>query len=178
MCQGDKSANDPLALKGELLLSGLEAALPGAAPQDRRLMGYQGHMEKQEPSQLLPLSQKEQLCHGNCAMNSAVFSTSYFEYIFLGVGLKPKNFFPIPTLLRINKIELLQQSQIPFSLYSDSPLKSLLNFFFEYLTLHFKTVQTRAVREGKCGWHENNHKVVQTSYTIRISFFFKPDFCV
>lgn len=150
MCQGAKPANDPLALKGELLPSGLAAALSGTVPRDWRLVGYQGHMEKQEPSHLLPLSQKEQLCHGNCAMNSSVFSTSYFGYIFLGIGLKPKNFFPIPTLLRISKIELLEQSQIPFSLYPDSPLKSLLNFFFEYLTLQFKTVQTS--NKGRKMW--------------------------
>lgn len=126
-------------------------------------MGYQGHMEKQEPSQLLPLPQKKQLCHGNCAMNSSMFSTSYFGYIFLGVGLKPKNLFPINTVLRINNTELLEQSQIFFSLSPGSPSKSLLNFFFEYLTLQFKTGQTRTVREGKCGWHKNNHKVVQIS---------------
>lgn len=47
-----------------------------------------------------------------------------------------------------------------FSLYPDNPSKPLLNFFFEYLTLPFKIVHTRAAREGKCGWHENNHKVV------------------
>lgn len=89
-----------------------------------------------------------------------MFSASYFGYIFLGVGLKPKNFFPIPAVLRINKIELLEQCQIPSSLYPDNPSKSPLNFFFEHLTLQFRTVQTRAVREGKCGWHENNHIVV------------------
>lgn len=149
MCQGAKSGNDRVALKGELLLPSLAAALPGAVPQDWRLMGYQGHMEKQGPSQLLPLSQKEQLWHGNCATNSSVFSTSYFGYIFLGVRLKPKKFFPIPTVLRISKIELLEQPQIPFSLYPDSTLTSLLKLF-EYLTLQFETVQTRAVREGKC----------------------------
>lgn len=33
MCQGAKSANDPLARKGELLLSGLAAALQGAVSQ-------------------------------------------------------------------------------------------------------------------------------------------------
>lgn len=59
MCQGAKPANDPLALKGELLPSGLAAALSGTVPGDWRLVGYQGHMEKQEPSHLLPLSQKE-----------------------------------------------------------------------------------------------------------------------
>lgn len=56
MCQGAKSANDPLAIKGEWLLSVLAAALQGAVPQDQKLMGYEGHTEKQESSQLLPLS--------------------------------------------------------------------------------------------------------------------------
>lgn len=134
--------------------------------------------KSRNPPSCFPCQQKDKLCHGNCATYSSMFSTSYFGYIFLGVGLKPKNFFPIPIALRISKTELLEESQIPFSLYLDNPSKPLLNFFFEYLTLQFKTVHTRAAREGKCGWHENNHKVVQIFYTIKTSFLFKPDICV
>lgn len=126
-------------------------AVWGAAPQDLRLMGYQGHTEKQEPSQLLHLSPERrkalpwQLHY--VFFIFAMFSTAYFGYIFWGFVLKTQNFFPIPTLLRRSKTEWLEQSQIPYFLYPDNTSKSPLNFFFEYLMLQFKTVQTRGIRK-------------------------------